>query len=129
MDDKWKTGLLQNNLSLWKMLTEALKGSKSEEKNEYYVEYANSVHPDFSVIMLSCSFALAQCYAIISTIKLAANEGSAAALNLNLCEKYFKRYLQAKEFLKNESIPLDLAISKDDHEGIESGLIERRKRI
>jgi hypothetical protein len=106
MDDKWKAGLLRDNLSLWKMLGEILSESDSEEKLEYYAEYANSVHSDFSAIILACNFALALCYCRITKKNLEAEEYSAATLNLNLCEEHFHRFLQAKEYLKNKSFPL-----------------------
>jgi hypothetical protein len=70
MDEKWKTGLVQNNQSLWKMLTEVLSYSDSEEKIEYFVEYANSVHPDFLNIIFACNYALARSYYNVSTKKL-----------------------------------------------------------
>jgi hypothetical protein len=52
------------------MLTEVLSYSDSEEKIEYFVEYANSVHPDFFNIMFACNYALARSYYNVSTKKL-----------------------------------------------------------
>ncbi len=49
------------------MLTEVLTNSDSEEKIEYYVEYANTVHPDFSPIIFACNYALARSYYNVST--------------------------------------------------------------
>ncbi len=55
------------------MLTEVLAQSDSEEKIVYYEDFANSVHPDFLVVIFSCSYALADCYFKLST-KRVSNE-------------------------------------------------------
>jgi hypothetical protein len=52
------------------MLTAILTNSDSEEKIEFYVEYANSVHPDFFNIIFACNYALAKSYYNVSTIML-----------------------------------------------------------
>jgi hypothetical protein len=49
------------------MLTEVLTNSDSEEKIDYYVEYANSVHSDFFTIIFACNYALARSYYNVST--------------------------------------------------------------
>jgi hypothetical protein len=49
------------------MLTEVLAQSDSEEKIVYYEDFANSVHPDFLVVIFSCSYALAKGYFNLST--------------------------------------------------------------
>jgi hypothetical protein len=67
------------------MLTEVLTKSDSEEKIEYYVEYANSVHPDFSVVIFSCNYALARSYYVVSTKMLTQEKYPAATSNLNFC--------------------------------------------
>ena len=50
------------------MLVDLLSNSDSEEKIEYYEEFANKVHPDFYAVILSCSFALAKSYYNVATI-------------------------------------------------------------
>lgn len=49
------------------MLVDLLSNSDSEEKIGYYEEFANSVHPDFYVVTMCSSFALAKSHYNVAT--------------------------------------------------------------
>ena len=50
------------------MLVDLLSKSDSEEKIEYYEEFANCVHKEFFAVILSSSFALAKSHYNVATI-------------------------------------------------------------
>ena len=59
---KWKKGVLENSFSLWKMISQVLMMSDSEEKSLYYEEFTSNLHPDFSHTIYQASFNLSKCY-------------------------------------------------------------------